>query len=407
MSPSKAAATPRWLAKYPELGDGPISTTPYISPEWYAKEKQKIFSKVWLCVGLEREIPNAGDYKVKRLHCADTSIILVRGKDGRVRAFHNMCSHRGNTVVTEKGEETFGRSKAAVMTCRFHGWVYDATGALVSVPSEDRFYSCFEKSANGLTGVHYDSWQGFMFVNVDPGPVQPLLEFLGGYATHFAGYPFERMDFGFTYRTYLDCNWKIASDAFAEAYHVDTIHAGSFPNAFSGGIEDVQLLGPHRTSGVCLNIAGMTPTPLAALANKLARGSLVARAGSTSLPPTINPSRRPDFAFELSVLFPTLLLHVAEGIWFTHQFWPISHDRTLWEGKYYVAAPRTHSERWAVEHAMTLQRNAWLEDTATMEDTHRAMLSRAKQVQHLQDDEILIRHGARVVEQYVNGEAAG
>ena len=121
------------------------------------------------------------------------------------------------------------------------------------------------------------------------------------------------------------------------------------------------------------------------------------------LPPTINPDKRPDFAFELSVLFPNTLIHVSEGIWFTHQFWPMAHDKTLWEGRYYVRTPKTNSQRWATEHAMVLQRNAWLEDTATMEATQRAMQSRAKREQHLQDDEILIRHGALVVEQYVNG----
>ena len=120
------------------------------------------------------------------------------------------------------------------------------------------------------------------------------------------------------------------------------------------------------------------------------------------LPQTINPDKRADFAFELSVLFPNTLIHVAEGIWFTHQFWPIAHNKTLWEGRYYVKAPQTNGQRWATEHAMTLQRNAWLEDTATMEDTQRAMQSRAKTLQHLQDDEILIRHGAVIVDRFVN-----
>lgn len=392
----------RWLSQHPELGDGPVAVEPYVSAEWYGREQQKIFRKVWLCVGRVDEIPKVGDYKVKRLAAAETSVILIRGKDGQVRGFHNTCAHRGNTVVTETGEETFGSSKAAVVTCRFHGWVYNARGELVDVPQEDRFYSCFHKEDNGLTPVHTDLWEGFIFVNVAEKPDQTLAEFLGDYAHHFAGFPFAELSYQFKYHTYLECNWKVAHDAFAEAYHVDTIHAGSFPNVFSNGLEHVKLMGPHRSAAACLTL-GANPTPVGTLANSLATGSLVAQRGESMLPPTINPDRRADFAFELSVLFPNTLIHVSEGIWFTHQFWPLAHDKTLWEGRYYVAPPRNYAQRWALEHAMILQRNAWLEDTATMEATQRAMASGAKRVMILQDEEILVRHGAYVVEQFVNG----
>lgn len=406
MASKNNIATPRWAAKYPELGQEPLPVEPYISPEWYEDEKEKIFKKCWLYVARVEELPKKGDYKVRRLAAADTSIIIIRGKDDKIRAFHNACSHRGNTVISETGDETYGSSKAAVMSCRFHGWVYNAKGELINVPQEDRFYSCFEKSENGLAAVHCEVWRGFVFINVDPGPVQPLLEFLGGYADHFQDFPFEKMPFGFTYRTYLNCNWKIASDAFAEGYHVDTIHAGSFPNLFLPYLENIKFFGPHRTSNGLLNLATrpqLGPVGLAGLSK--ARGSLTGDAQASMIPPTMNADRRPDFAFELSVLFPSVLLHVAEGIWFTHQFWPVAHNKTLWEGRYYLAEPTSYSELWGFEHSMLVQRNAWLEDTATMEDTHRAMLSGAKKFQILQDEEILIRHGFKVVEEYVNGTA--
>ncbi|MFW7269660.1 aromatic ring-hydroxylating oxygenase subunit alpha [Gluconacetobacter sp. Hr-1-5] len=393
----------RWLNENPSLGTGPIPIEPYISKSYYDAECDKIFRQVWLCVGRVEELPRPGDYKVKRIEVANTSAILIRGKNEEIRAYHNMCAHRGNTVVTESGEETFGGNRAAVLTCRFHGWVYGADGELKSVPQERRFYPCFHKNENGLTPIHCDVWNGFIFINLSEAPATDLRQFLGLYADHLDGYPFAEMDYEFKYHTYLNCNWKVAHDAFAEAYHVDTIHAGSFPNTFSSGLQNVKLLGPHRTCAVCLT-ADATPTRIGALANSLARGSLTTVEGKTSvLPSTINPDGRGDFAFELGVLFPNTLIHVSEGIWFTHQFWPMAHNRTLWEGRYYVRAPKTHSERWALEHAMILQRNAWLEDTATMEATQRAMESGAKRFQILQDDEILIRHGAAVVDQYVNG----
>ena len=197
-TPTIDKAPGRWARKYPHLGQEPLPVTPYVDPAYYEKEKAQIFKKQWLYVSLERELPEPGSYKVRRLDCADTSVIIIRGKDGAIRAFHNACSHRGNTVVTESGQETYGHNRAGIVTCRFHGWVYNAQGELVNVPHEDRFYSCFDKASNGLTEVHCDTWAGFVFVNVDPGPVQSLKDFLGGYADHFGGFDFAAADYGFT-----------------------------------------------------------------------------------------------------------------------------------------------------------------------------------------------------------------
>ena len=197
----------KWAAKYPDLGTGPIPVEPCISPEFYEQERQKVFLKSWLKVGRVEEIAKPGDYKVKKLAFAKTSVILMRGKDGQIRGFHNTCSHRGNKVVVETGEETFGRNKAAVVTCRFHGWVYNAHGSIVQVPEENKFSADFDKARNGLTPVHTDVWEGFIFVNLDPSEnVTPLAEFLGGIGTHLSGFPYGELSQCFSYHTYLDCN---------------------------------------------------------------------------------------------------------------------------------------------------------------------------------------------------------
>lgn len=392
--------THKWATKFPELGTGPIPVEPCVSPEFYAQEIETVFKKAWLKVARIEEIAKPGDFKVKKLALANTSIILMHGKDGVVRGFHNVCSHRGNKVIVGDADETFGHNKAAVVTCRFHGWVYDAKGSLLHVPEEEKFHSCFHRDENGLTPVRTEIWQGFVFINLDSAGTQSLADYLDGIGRHLAGFPFEKMSECFSYATELNCNWKVAHDAFAEAYHVATIHAGSFPNVFSSGLRNVQLFGLHRTTAVCLSLDAEA-TPVAKIANSLASASLVAQRGASMLPPGVNPDRLDDFSFELSVLFPNLLLHVSEGIWFTHQFWPLARNRTRWEGKYYVTAPLTNSQRWAIEFAQVLQRNAWLEDTATMEDTQTALESGAKSVMHLQDDEILVRHGYHAVEQFM------
>ena len=396
------AAPHRWATLYPELGTGPVSTEPCISPEFYARERDNVFKKTWLMVARDEELPKPGDYKVKRLDVANCSVIIMRGKDGVVRGFYNVCSHRGNTVVTEANDETFGSSKAAVLSCRFHGWVYDAHGGLIQVPEEERFYSCFDKADNGLTTVRTEVWEGFIFVNLDAAGSQSLLDYLGDYAGLMGGFPYSELSECYSYWTNLKCNWKVSHDAFAEAYHVHTIHAGSFPNTFSSGLENVRMFGPHRTAAVCLSPSAEL-RPVQTVADKIAGGYAGAHHGGSTLPPSVNPDGMADFSFELSVIFPNLLLHISEGLWFTHQFWPLAHNRTRWEGKMYYRTPTSNSERWALQCAQLIARNAWLEDTATMEATQAALQSGAKTELNLQDEEILVRHGYHALEQFMQG----
>ncbi|MEQ8167217.1 MAG: SRPBCC family protein, partial [Alphaproteobacteria bacterium] len=81
-----------------------------------------------------------------------------------------------------------------------------------------------------------------------------------------------------------------------------------------------------------------------------------------------------------------------------------AHNKCLWEGTQYMVTPEKNSERWSMEYSQVLQRNAWLEDTQTMEDTHRAIESGRRKYLHLQDDEILIRHGYKVVQDWIDGK---
>ena len=96
----------RWSEKYPHLGQGPILAEPCVSEEHYRREIAAVFNTCWLYVARQEEIAKPGSYKVKRLAFADTAVIVMRGMDGAVRGFHNVCAHRGNKVVTETGEET-------------------------------------------------------------------------------------------------------------------------------------------------------------------------------------------------------------------------------------------------------------------------------------------------------------
>jgi phenylpropionate dioxygenase-like ring-hydroxylating dioxygenase large terminal subunit len=326
----------------------------------------------------------------------------MRGKDGQIRGFHNTCSHRGNKVVVETGEETFGRNKA-VVTCRFHGWVQRQRQHR-EVPEENKFppTSTRTRTASPRCTPTCGKASSSSISTRPRRKRQPLAEFLGGIGTHLPA-SLRRavpvLQLPHLPGLQLEGRPRRLRRGLPRGHHPRRL----LPQRVLVGPAERRAVRPHRTTAICLSLDA-EPTPVAKIANSLATGSLVAQRGASMLPPTVNPDRRDDFSFELSVLFPNLLLHISEGIWFTHQFWPIAHNKTLWEGKYYVRPAKTNSQRWALEHAQCLQRNAWLEDTATMEDTQTALESGAKQVMHLQDDEILIRHGYHALEAYMHAE---
>jgi phenylpropionate dioxygenase-like ring-hydroxylating dioxygenase large terminal subunit len=401
MLPSKAELAKRMplTTSHPELGTGPLSVEPLISPELFEEERDKIFKRVWLMVGRQEEIPTVGDYKVKKLEVAKTSAILIRGKDGEIRAFHNICPHRGNKVIPETGNETFGKARANVLTCRFHGWVFNSDGPPRLIPQQEKFAD-LDAKCFGLRPIHCSLWQGFIFINLDENPAQSLAEYLGGMGDHFAGYPYGESTTKFRYSSVLNCNWKIALYAFTEAYHVATIHAATFPSLAKLEHTDFKLFGPHSTTGLYVlpSANEPKPTPATAMFGEVLHKSSQHNRRMNELPAAINPTRREDFQFEFPTFFPNTVMHLEAGLgypgmtFFTHQFWPIAHDKCLWEGTNYFRAPTTASERIAIAHINALHRNAWLEDTSTMEDTQEALESGVLQEMTLMDEELMIRN---------------
>lgn len=387
-----------WAARYPELGTGPVPVEPYLSAEHFEREIEHIFRRCWLKAARVEELPGPRDYKVVPLEFASAEVIVIRGEDGQIRGFYNTCSHRGNKVVWQTGT---GHARGGGLMCRFHGWTYGTRGEVLSVPEEGAFFH-LHKDDCALTPVATEVWEGFVFINLDPQPQQSLQAFLGAMGERLTGFPYGDFSEAHTYRTVLNCNWKVAQDAFSEAYHVNTIHAGTFPDGFSTELLDVQLLGPHHSCGVC-QAEGGSPPPVAALSHRFSTASIAKRGErqDSMLPPQVGND--PRHAFELAVLFPNYLVHILDGMYFTHQFTPIDVDHTLWEGIQYFAPPRSAAERFSQEYGQVLQRNAWLEDTATMEDTHAALKSGAKQQLQLQDGEILIRHLLHVVDDMIRG----
>ena len=232
-----------WTEHYPELGTGPVSYEDSISPEHYELEREAIFRKTWLNVGRVEQLPRAGSYFTSELDAARTSVVVVKATDGEVRAFHNICRHRGNKLVWNDypGEETSGTCRQ--FTCKYHGWRYGLDGDLTFVQQEEEFFD-LDKADYGLVPVQVEVWEGFIFVNLDPENTTPVREYLGELGAGLEGYPFDEMTQVYKYRAEVGSNWKLFIDAFAEFYHAPVLHAKQAVADESRKLSGLRVRGP-------------------------------------------------------------------------------------------------------------------------------------------------------------------
>lgn len=187
------------------LGTGPLDARPYFEPGYHELEKERIFSKSWLLVGRIEEIPPRKGFIVREIEVLKASIILVRDDGGAtVRGFYNQCKHRLNKLVWEE------RGSGGAFVCNYHGWTYDRQGELRNMIDEEGFHG-LDRKACALTPVHVDTWNGFIFVNLDPNPEQGLMEFLEEIPRLTEGYDFERLSAAAHSEIPLAKAWWIAS----------------------------------------------------------------------------------------------------------------------------------------------------------------------------------------------------
>jgi len=403
MATAANALNEKWHERYPQLGTGPLPIAPYVSPEYFGKERERIFRKVWLNVGRVEQIPNAGDYLVKDLAVCNTSLVVVRGKDGVVRAFHNMCSHRGNQMVWNS------KGTCQAFTCKFHGWTYALDGSLRHVTDEGNFFG-LDKKALGMTPVSVDIWQGFIFINVDPEPKTSLQDYLGAELNaSIDGYPFDELSGNcFSWYTEVNANWKVAHDAFAEIYHIPTLHRrmigsvyASKSNPYANAL-DFALYGQHGRVSLSAN-PEWQPTAVEALAGQF--GSVVLQqvnSDTDALPPGVNPTGYSDWSFDGISVFPNCLIYVSKDTYLTHIFWPLAENRTRWEIRTYSPPAKNLAARFSQEYGKCFFRDTLLEDGSTLERTQTMLASGAKSEIVLQDQELLLRHRHQVAASYID-----
>jgi phenylpropionate dioxygenase-like ring-hydroxylating dioxygenase large terminal subunit len=187
---------------------------PYLSRDYAEQEADLLWAKVWQHACRVEEIPAIGDYVTYDI-CND-SIIVVRTAADTIRAYHNVCMHRGRRLVDDCGHLNQFR-------CRFHGWRWDLDGQNSHVVERPDWGNALANERIRLRDVRCDTWGGWVWINLDPD-CKPLREYLQPVASMLGPFQLENMRYRWRQWVYFDCNWKTAMEAFIETYDVEGTH---------------------------------------------------------------------------------------------------------------------------------------------------------------------------------------
>jgi phenylpropionate dioxygenase-like ring-hydroxylating dioxygenase large terminal subunit len=388
------------------MSTGRVASYVYFSDERFEAERQ-MFRRLWLNVADAEEISKPGDWVVKEIPTLSTSVLITRAPDGGLRAFHNVCLHRGMKVVC--GET----GNAARFSCPYHGWTYGSDGGLRTIPDADCFPHV-DQSRSGLKAINLEVWEGFVFVNLATEPAQSLAEFLAPVTKLFQDLPFKRFPHRATITQTLNCNWKLALEAQSESYHIRALHARTVSSMLSTNQNPFChplywfALGPHRTWSTAVN-PGFTLSaarPVQSFAFKHA-GQVIAAGAKDSVPAKVGafhgptPLDRGDpggWGADNLVLFPHLQLNAAaDGCWL-HRFWPLAPDRTAWEAVYYYRTPDTHKLVFGQEYSLAFNRDTLAEDNGSTALQQASLKSGAISVVQFGEQEMMCRHLEAVIE---------
>ncbi len=397
-----------WHDAYPELGRGPVSLDDCVSPEFYEKEREHVFKKTWLYVGRVEQVPKPGSYYTKELAFANTSIIVVKGRDEVIRAFHNMCPHRGNKLVWEDDPFKETQGGTPLFYCRFHGWSFNLDGSLVKPTRKDLLLD-FDASKCGLPAIQCEVWEGFIFINLNPDNSESVRDFLGEFAEGIEGYPFDGPHQVYKFKAELQCNWKIFMDGFAESYHGPYLHARSFgaltevakmdsANPYTDALA-FQLKDPHRMFSFYGEPSKQTPfsRPIECLTESSPAGPWNKKTDRGPLPNGLNPTRSATYGFDSFQFFPNFVVIFSSSGFTTHMHWPTGPHSHIIEVDMYFRPPTTHRERISQELTVSFLNDIVLEDSSPLEGMQAMLNSGAIKEFHMNDEEILVRHLHKVV----------
>jgi nitrite reductase/ring-hydroxylating ferredoxin subunit len=225
---------------YDFLGSAPLTADRYTSADFFNRETSEMWPKVWQFAARAEDMPEPGDVVV--YENAGRSYLITRQEDGSIRAFHNVCLHRGRKLRTSSGA-------TSQLQCPFHGFTWNLDGSLKQIPCQWDF-GHLKESELGLPEVRVGEWAGYIFLNED-GKAPPLLEYLHPLPEHFARWEMERCFTALWVGKVIPANWKVTAEAFMEAWHSVVTHPQILP--FTGDANS-----SYRIWGDHVNLA-LTP----------------------------------------------------------------------------------------------------------------------------------------------------
>ena len=390
-----------------DIGSDSADVETYTSPAVYTTECEKIFRRSWLLLGRESEIPTPGDFVKRTIYPLSSEVIIARGKDGEVRAFHNVCLHRGARLVREES------GKTNLFVCPYHAWSYDTEGQCRAITGPD-FFPQLECRSVRLSSVHISLWNGFFFVNMDPEPAETLGEFLGHLGDLYGDFPFHEYGNCLEMVQDINTNWKCFLEAFLEGYHATFVHKKTGPmfltpenplNVFYDG----RLLNRHSSFLVQSNPDWKPVREVAKFAYATAGVSVVGDSGSQESAAAhqafmnhrgINPQGIPRFGARLVTIFPMTQFTILTNRYQIQQFWPLDHQRTRFVLRVYTpSAPVSYREEFFQHQLMALTRDLQTEDVAMTELQYQGLKSGGIKKIYFGTNEIGIRHSHRAIQE--------
>lgn len=187
----------------------------YTDPEWFRREMEGIHFDMWLCAGRAEQIPNAGDYFLRRF--GNANVIIVRNAQGGIVAFHNVCRHRGTMLCSDDAGSFSGR-----IQCPYHAWTYRLDGTLANAPHMDKV-SGFREADYPLNSVATEIWDGHIFINLSTHPA-PFSEHLAGLGSKFGRWGMAELKMVERRIYQLKANWKLIIQNYSECLHCPIVH---------------------------------------------------------------------------------------------------------------------------------------------------------------------------------------
>ena len=311
----------------------------YTDPAFLGIEKTRIFQRTWQLVGTlshacgevngaKRTIADPESFFTADV--AGEPIIVVRDKDGELRAFSNVCRHRAGPIALGSGCKN-------VLRCQYHGWTYTLDGRLIGTPDVEGV-EFFDRSAMGMAPLRCETWEQFIFVNFDL-KAEPLATFLGEIPEQARGFQFAGLQFAERRDYVIDCNWKVYVDNYLEGYHIPIAHPGLMKE-----IDYAQ----YRTDTFRYYSQQFAPI----------RAMKPEDAGERAYAPGTGGLQQALYFW----IFPNLMLNIYPDNLSTNLIVPLSHDKTLTIFEWFFHDTESPKMKERIEKAVAFSEEVQQED---------------------------------------------